>query len=183
MKSSYLYSLLLLGCAGLNVSPTLYAAQCAEFLDLKVRKLHSEQQLDLCQLTQGKPVLIVNTASHCGYTPQFKGLEKLHQKYKDDGLVVLGFPSNDFNQEEAKEVKTADVCYINYGVTFTMVATGAVRGESAQPPFRHLAIETREPNWNFNKYLVSADGKQIERFASAVKPDDRALIAAIEKQL
>jgi glutathione peroxidase len=161
---------------------------------VKVRKLHSEQQLDLCQLTQGKPVLIVNTASHCGYTPQFKGLEKLHQKYKDDGLGVLGFPSNDFNQEEAKEVKTADVCYINYGVTFTMVATGCHwlplvatgchwcrKRRVGSATFRHLAIETREPNWNFNKYLVSVDGKQIEGFASAVKSDDSALIVAIIK--
>ena len=180
MKSVYL-GLLLASCGA--ISDMAYANQCAEFLNVKVRKLHSEQELDLCQLTQGKPVLIVNTASHCGYSPQFKGLEKLHQKYKDDGLVVLGFPSNDFNQEEAKEVNTADVCYINYGVTFTMAATGAVKGASAQQPFQHLAAKTREPNWNFNKYLVSADGKQIQRFASNVKPDDIALIEAIEKQL
>ncbi|QYK00565.1 glutathione peroxidase [Shewanella psychrotolerans] len=180
MKSVYL-GVLLVSCG--VISSAVNAKQCADFLDVKVRKLHSEQQLDLCQLTQGKPVLIVNTASHCGYTPQFKGLEKLHQKYKDDGLVVLGFPSNDFNQEEAQEVKTADVCYINYGVTFTMAATGVVTGELAQQPFKHLSAETREPNWNFNKYLVSADGKQIQRFSSNVKPNDSALIEAIEKLL
>lgn len=178
---SILLPLVVLGMTSIPTQAS--AAECAEFFQVEARKLHSEQEIDLCKLTQGKPVLVVNTASHCGYTSQFKGLEQLHQRYKDSGLVVLGFPSNDFNQEEAQEVKTADVCYINYGVTFTMLATGAVKGDAAQRPFDHLAAVTKAPSWNFNKYLISADGKQVERFASSVKPNDSVLIEAIEKQL
>ncbi|QLE84689.1 glutathione peroxidase [Shewanella sp. Scap07] len=180
MKNRIIISSLLALMAVPSVSAQ---GQCPAFLDVTARKLHSEKQVDLCKLTEGKPVLIVNTASNCGYTSQFKGLESLHKTYKDQGLVVLGFPSNDFNQEEAEEVKTADVCYINYGVTFTMLAPGKVKGQGAQSVFNHLSAQTSEPNWNFNKYLVSADGKVVQKFNSSVKPDSDALVEAIEQQL
>ena len=103
------------------------AATCPEFLNHNLRKLHSQDTVNLCEVAAGKPLLIVNTASHCGYTSQFTGLEQLHEAYKDRGLVVVGFASNDFRQEAKDESEAAAICYKNYGVTFTMMA-----------PTRHL---------------------------------------------
>lgn len=159
------------------------AATCPSYLDMNVRKLHSEEQINLCELTQGKPVLIVNTASNCGYTPQFKALEALHKEYKDKGLVVIGFPSDDFFQEENDEKDTAKVCYINYGVTFTMLATSAVRGSDVNSVFKYLAEKTGSPKWNFYKYVVSGDGTVVQQFNSKVKPDSAELKQAIESVL
>ena len=164
----------------LNKSQT---SKCLPFLDQKIRKLHSKKDIDLCKLTAGKPVLVVNTASNCGFTPQFKSLEALHKKYKEQGLVVLGFPSDDFFQEEDNEKDTADICYINYGVTFTMLTPNSVKGSNAQPVFKHLGDEVGAPRWNFFKYLVSADGTQIKQFNSKVKPDSTEMAKAIERVL
>ncbi|MDF0532800.1 glutathione peroxidase [Shewanella yunxiaonensis] len=172
---------LLLSLMLLSVSAA--AAQCPSYLNLKLRKLHSQEMVDLCALTDGKPVLIVNTASHCGFTPQFKGLEALHEKYRDKGLVVIGFPSNDFFQEEKQEQDTAKICYINYGVKFTMLATSSVKGRQVNPVFAYLNSQTGEPKWNFFKYLVSADGKSVQRFSSRVTPDSPELTDAIDKLL
>ncbi len=162
-----------------QVSNNSHTVSCLPFLNQKIRKLHSKKNIDLCALTAGKPVLLVNTASNCGFTPQFKSLESLHKKYKEQGLVVLGFPSDDFFQEEDNEKDTADICYINYGVTFTMLTPNAVRGSDVQPVFKYLGDEVGAPKWNFFKYLVSADGKQIQRFNSKVKPDSKEMIEAI----
>lgn len=159
------------------------AAACPTFLDHEFRKLHSSQKVNLCREFAGKPMLIVNTASHCGFTPQFKGLEAVHQKYKDKGLVVVGFSSNDFNQEDKDEEKAAEVCFLNNGVTFTMIAPTSVKGPAANPVFKALAAQTTEPKWNFNKYVVSADGKSVQYFDSRVSPDSPELAAAIEKVL
>jgi len=156
---------------------------CAPWLDYKLNKLHSSQIIDLCAQTAGKPVLLINTASYCGYTYQFTGLEALYQRYKDRGLVVVGFPSDDFNQEDDDAAKTADICYINHGVTFAMTEVINVKGSDAHPVFQHLANETKRPNWNFNKYLVDKDGNVIELFRSGVEPDSRKLQAAIEAVL
>ena len=156
---------------------------CAGFLRHQVRLLHSERQLDLCKLTADKTVLIVNTASHCGFTPQFKALEALYKKYRQQGLVVLGFPSDDFFQEDDDEKDTAKVCFINYGVTFPMLQTMAVRGSDAHPIFKYLADKTTSPKWNFYKYLVSIDGQKIKHFNSRVKPDSTEFIQAIEAAL
>ncbi|GAA0789342.1 MULTISPECIES: glutathione peroxidase [Pseudomonadati] len=164
-------------------SATAFAASCPDYLNVEARKLHSQENVNLCELTQGKSVLIVNTASNCGFTPQFKALEALHQNYKDKGLVVIGFPSDDFFQEEKDEAKTADVCFLNYGVTFTMVATSPVRGSDANSVFEHLNAKTSAPKWNFYKYLVSSDGETVTQFNSRVKPDSEELKKAIEKQL
>lgn len=159
------------------------AGACPAFLDHEFRKLHSSQKVNLCKEFAGKPMLIVNTASHCGFTPQFKGLEALHQKYKDKGLAVVGFSSNDFNQEAADEEKAAEVCFLNNGVTFTMISTTSVKGPAANPVFKALAAQTSEPKWNFNKYVVSADGKSVQYFDSRVAPESPELNAAIEKVL
>jgi glutathione peroxidase len=158
-------------------------AACPEFLNHEFRKLHSSDSVNLCSAYAGKPLLIVNTASHCGFTPQFKGLEALHRKYRERGLVVVGFPSDDFNQEAKNQAETADICYINYGVTFTMLAPSSVTGKDANPVFQELDRRTQEPTWNFNKYLVDADGKVVQHFDSEVAPDSAQLTTAIEQLL
>lgn len=158
------------------------AAACPEFLSQEYRKLHSTETTSVCR-QEAKAYLLVNTASHCGFTPQFKGLEQLYQRFKAQGLVVVGFASDDFKQENKDEAKAADICYINYGVTFTMLAPTHVRGEQANPTFRVLGAASSEPAWNFNKYLVSADGTRIQHFGSFVEPSDKKLMAAIGDEL
>jgi len=156
---------------------------CADWLDHDIGQLHSGNTIDLCAETAGKVVLLVNTASYCGYTYQFSGLEVLYQRYKDQGLVLVGFPSDDFNQEDDDAAKTAEICYVNYGVTFPMTAIIKVRGTDAHSIFAHLASETAPPNWNFNKYLVDRSGQVIELFRSGVNPDTERLVRAIEASL
>ncbi len=153
------------------------------FLDHDFKKLHTSDSVNFYSAYAGQPLLIVNTASHCGYTPQFKGLEALHRKYMDRGLVVLGFPSNDFNQEAKDQAATADICYVNHGVTFTMLAPSSVTGRNANPVFQELGRRTQAPMWNFNKYLVDADGKLVQYFGSEVAPDSATLTTAIEQLL
>jgi glutathione peroxidase len=159
------------------------SATCADYLNHEMRRLHSKEDVNLCEVTAGKPVLVVNTASHCGYTPQFKGLEALHQRYKDQGLVVVGFASDSFAQEADSEAEAADVCYVNYGVSFTMLAPTPVKGSAANPVFQVINERAGEPKWNFNKYLISADGSEVRHFDSAVRPDSDVLTAAIEEVL
>lgn len=158
-------------------------SSCPALLNHTLTKLHSKEQIDLCQQFKGKPLLIVNTASHCGFTKQFKGLEQLNQKYRERGLAVIGFPSDDFFQEANDEAETAGVCYKNYGVTFAMTAPIAVRGADAHPIFKSLAEQSTSPKWNFFKYVVDADGKVVAQFGSRTEPDDKQLAAAIESVL
>ena len=163
----------------LLMAGTAQAGHCPAYLDHDFKKLHSSDALNICKSFAGRPLLIVNTASHCGYTPQFKGLEALHEKYRDQGLVVVGFPSNDFNQEAKDDKETAEVCFINYGVKFTMLAPTAVTGAAANPVFRELARQSKEPQWNFNKYLVKPDGTVLGYFDSKVTPEAPELNQAI----
>ena len=156
------------------------AQACPAFLNHEFRKLHSSQQVNLCEAAAGKPMLIVNTASHCGFTPQFEGLEAVHKKYKDQGLVVVGFSSDDFNQEAKDEAEAAEICVQNFGVSFTMIAPQKVKGAGANPVFKELARQTKEPSWNFNKYLVSADGKVVKHFESRTTPQSAEFTSAIE---
>ena len=128
-------------------------------------------------------MLIINTASHCGYTSQFSGLEAVHQQYKDRGLAVVGFASDDFRQEDDSEAKAAEICYKNYGVTFTMIAPSSVKGDQANPVFKELAEQSSSPRWNFNKYVVDSEGKLVAKFGSSTKPESDDLKAAIEKAL
>ena len=166
-----------------SVAAAAAAPSCPAFLNKDFRKLHSSEDVNLCKLTAGKPMLLVNTASHCGFTPQFKGLEAAYEKYKDRGLVVVGFSSDDFNQEAKDEDEAATVCFINYGVTFTMLAPQHVKGPDANTVFKELAKQTQEPKWNFNKYLVAADGKVVQYFDSRVAPESDQFNAAVEKLL
>lgn len=144
--------------------------ECHSLLNFSATKLRTDTQIDFCDAFAGKALLLVNTASQCGFTPQFKGLEALHKEYGDK-LAVVGFPSDDFNQEYDDSEKVADVCYLNYGVSFTMLEPSKVKGEAANAVFKNLAAKTgQEPSWNFTKYLVSADGETIKHFASKTKP-------------
>lgn len=184
MRKRFLAGLCATALGGsLLVGALATAADCPAFLNHEFTKLHSSQKLNLCAAYAGKPLLVVNTASHCGYTRQFKGLEALHRKYRERGLVVIGFPSDDFNQEAADQAETADVCYVNYGVTFTMLAPSAVTGAAANPVFKELSRQSQQPGWNFNKYLVKPDGTVAKYFASSVEPDARELEQAIETLL
>ncbi len=158
------------------------ATACIDWLDHDMGRLNSSEQHDLCALTAGKTVLVVNTASFCGFTPQFEGLEALYQSYKDEGLMILGFPSDDFNQESDSAAETAEVCFINYGVTFPMTSVIKVKGADAHPIFQKLHVKG-EPQWNFNKYLVSKSGEVLAHYGSTVDPDSATLIQAIEQQL
>jgi glutathione peroxidase len=160
-------------------TPVRSEQSCPAFLNQTLRKLHSDQTVNLCQAYGGKPLLIVNTASFCGFTPQFSGLEKLYQQYKDKGLVVLGFASNDFKQEAKNDQEIAKVCRQNYGVTFDMFAPIVVSGANAHPLFKELAAQSHEPAWNFNKYLVNRDGKVVQYFSSHVVPESEAMHQAI----
>jgi len=159
------------------------ATPCPTYLNHDFRKLHSSQSVNLCTAYAGKPMLIVNTASHCGFTPQFKGLEAVHEKYKDRGLVVVGFSSDDFNQEAKDEAEAADTCFLNYGVTFVMLAPQHVKGPEANVVFKELARQTEAPAWNFNKYLVKPDGTVTQYFGSRVAPDSPQFGDAVEKLL
>ncbi|MCP8464260.1 redoxin domain-containing protein [Pseudomonas sp. ZM23] len=162
------------------------AAECPALLKTQgeLPKLRSKDVLDLCELYAGKPLVVVNTASHCGFTPQFKGLEALYQKYKDQGLEVLGVPSDDFKQEAADAAETAKVCYGNYGVTFNMTSVQPVSGNDAIPLFKDLAAQADQvPRWNFFKYVVDRQGKVVAEFSSLTKPDDPELQAAVEKAI
>lgn len=126
---------------------------------------------------KGKYVLVVNTASKCGLTPQYTGLEELYQKYKEKGLVVLGFPCNQFgNQESGDEKSISEGCLINYGVTFPMFAKVDVNGKDAHPIFKYLKKELSsffggKVKWNFTKFLIDADGKPIKRYSPVTKPE------------
>ena len=133
----------------------------------------------------GKAVLVVNTASKCGYTPQYEGLEALHQRYTPKGFAVLGFPSNDFRgQEPGTEKEIQEFCTLTYGVKFPMFEKVSVIGENATPLYRALTQATgTAPGWNFHKYLISRDGRVVAQFPSKTKPDDPALVAAIEREL
>lgn len=138
---------------------------------------------------EGNVLLIVNTASECGYTPQYKGLQELYEEYKDEGLVILGFPANNFGgQEPGSDEEIAEFCELNYGVTFPLFTKVSVKGEDIHPLFDYLTEEenpdfTGEVGWNFEKFLVDSNGNLIRRFKSKVTPDSDELVSAVKELL
>lgn len=151
-------------------------------LDHELRRLHSSEVVNLQKGLGGSPLLLVNTASRCGFTGQFEGLEALHQRYGDRGLKVAGFSSNDFNQEIDEE-GAAEVCFVNFGVTFDMFAPISVSGDEAHPLFAELAQQSEAPRWNFTKYLVDENGRVVAHYPSSVRPESPAMREAIEALL
>jgi glutathione peroxidase len=158
---------------------------CPAALNFSLRSLNSEQQVNLCETYRNKLVLIVNTASKCGFTPQFEGLEQLYQTYKERGLVVLGFPSNDFGgQEPGSEQEVKEFCKLTYDVQFPMFEKTHAAKELASPIYKVLGEMAGEyPKWNFHKYLLNTQGELIGSFSSFVKPQDPDLIKLIETHL
>lgn len=165
---------------------TIPAFACnSTLLDQNFRKLATEETVNLCQAYAGKVVLVVNTASKCGYTPQYEGLEQLFEKYQSKGLVVLGFPSNDFmGQEPGTEAEIQDFCRLTYDVKFPMFEKTPVKKDHAHPFYKQLAeLSGTFPTWNFHKYLIGRDGKFITQFTPHTKPSDPMIITAIEQAL
>lgn len=174
----------LLGAALVICSTTAMAQECPTELKHMKRKLNSQETVNLCNEYQGKAVLFVNTASYCGFTKQFEGLEELYSTYKDKGLVVLGFPSHDFNQEDKDESKTAELCELTYGVQFPMFEPTNVTGDNIDPIFRSLTTKTdTSVKWNFYKFLMSKDGQTIKAYNSYTKPTDADFINDVELAL
>ena len=159
------------------------SAPCPRVLQHTVDRLQDEKPQNLCQYA-GQVVVVVNTASFCGFTSQYKGLEALHAKYKDRGLVVLGFPSNDFSQEPESNAKIADFCENTFGVKFPMFAKSSVSGSNPNPLFKMLIAKTgTTPKWNFYKYLIDRNGNAIDAFGSMTKPTSTSITGEIEKLL
>ncbi|MFZ8911754.1 MAG: glutathione peroxidase [Burkholderiaceae bacterium] len=150
------------------------SASCPSLLNQTFPRLQDDEPRSLCEF-QGKVVLVVNTASYCGFTQQYEGLETLYRNYKDQGLVVLGFPSNDFSQEPGSNQQIAEFCSNTFSVRFPMFAKTKVKGPGANPLFTELARLAEAPGWNFHKYLIGRDGKLVSSYSSAVSPDSRRL--------
>lgn len=173
-----------LGCLPVAMAQTATATACPTILQQQFNRLQDEVPQNLCQYS-GKVALIVNTASYCGFTNQYEGLEALYAQYQSKGLVVLGFPSNDFGKQEpgnAKEI--ADFCFNTYGVKFPMFSKSVVSGPNRNPLYASLVKATgQSPRWNFHKYLIDRSGKVVASFVSEVSPSDPKLVSAIEKAL
>jgi glutathione peroxidase len=165
-------------------APAVAADSCPALLRHAFTPVQGGPPQSLCQY-QGKVVLVVNTASKCGYTYQYEGLEALYRKYQDRGLVVLGFPSDDFGgQEPGSNKEIAEFCRTIYGVQFPMFEKQSVVRSAANPLYAELAAKTgRKPQWNFHKYLIDRTGTRIESFGSSVEPGDRDLVSRIERML
>ena len=171
------------GAAQPDSSAQVPAQACPAVLQQNVLRLQDEKPQSLCQYS-GKVVVVVNTASFCGFTPQYKGLEALYTKYQGRGLVVLGFPSNDFSQESGSNKDIAEFCESTFGVNFPMFTKTTVSGKDASPLFKQLAAASgTAPRWNFYKYIVSRDGLAVTSFNSMAEPGSSKFVAEIEKQL
>lgn len=174
----------LIFCALVFYASTSVASNCPALLDSQQRLLSSTESINLCSEFKGKTLLVVNTASQCGFTSQYAGLEALYQQYKEQGFTIVGFPSNDFNQDRGSEQNSAKVCYLDYGVTFPMMARSSVRGREANPVFSEISKQSGvEPRWNFYKYLINREGEVVATFPSTTKPNDTVLNKLIQQQL
>lgn len=167
-----------------QASPPAASPACPALLQHRFDRLQDEKPQSLCQYS-GKVVLVVNTASFCGFTTQYEGLELLHARYQAQGLVVLGFPANDFgSQEPGNNQAIADFCENTFGVKFPMFSKTSVVGRDTNPLYRQLAEKTGDhPRWNFHKYLIGRDGQTVRSYASGVDPKNPAFVKDIEKLL
>jgi glutathione peroxidase len=158
---------------------------CSPLLDFEFKRLGEEKRERLCEAYQGKLILVVNTASKCAFTPQYEGLEGLYDRYASKGLVVIGFPSNDFfGQEPGTEKEIQEFCELTYGVNFPMFEKVHAAKDKADPFYQSLAKVSGEyPGWNFHKYLIGSDGQFIQSFSSRVKPESDQIVEAIEAHL
>jgi len=170
--------------APMSANAAAPAAACPPLLDAALPSLNDDKPEPLCQY-RGKVLLVVNTASQCGYTGQYEGLEKLYRRYKDKGLVVLGFPSNDFGgQEPGSNREIARFCEVNYGVSFPMFTKSAVAKGEVNPFYAKLIKATgARPGWNFHKYLVDRRGQAVRSYETRVEPNDPKLVREIERLL
>jgi glutathione peroxidase len=171
-----------LALAALLVSSAALADTCPSLLNHRFKSVQGTD-VDLCQYAD-RAILVVNTASRCGFTPQFAKLQAMYDQYKDKGLVVVGFPSNDFRQELATNKEVGEFCLTNYNVTFPMIEKTAVKGAGANPLFRQLAQRTgQEPGWNFHKYLISPGGRDVYSFPTSTEPDAAEIRAKLKLML
>jgi glutathione peroxidase len=165
-----------------TMTTTSANAACAELYNHKITTLQGDV-VNLCDY-QDKPILVVNTASKCGFTPQFEALEGLYKKHKAQGLLVIGFPSNDFRQDPGDNKAIGDFCKTTYGVQFPMAAKSAVTGPNANPFYKQLAEKSgTAPQWNFFKYVIAPGGKEVTAFSSTVSPDSTDLMAKFKPYL
>jgi glutathione peroxidase len=172
---------LLIGVVAMCASQ-LVSAACPEIYNHQFTTLQGEK-IDLCDY-QDKPILVVNTASKCGFTPQFEALEGLYKQHKSQGLLVIGFPSNDFRQDPGDNKAIGDFCKMTYGVKFPMATKSSVSGKDANPFYKQLAAKTGvAPQWNFYKYVILPGGKEIFAFESTVKPDSEQIMGKIKPSL
>jgi glutathione peroxidase len=171
-----LLSVLLLGASNMANSA------CSDLYNHQLITLQGDK-VNLCDY-QDKPILVVNTASKCGFTPQFDALESLYSKYKQNGLLVIGFPSNDFRQEPGNDKQIGDFCKLTYAVKFPMMKKSTVSGISANPFYKQLSAKTgQEPKWNFYKYVILPGGKDVYAYSSDVKPDSAEILDRIKPSL
>ncbi len=183
MKKWLLCALLAAGPVG---APAVsLGAGCGALLDHQVRPLGEDEPVDLCSRYGGQVVVVVNTASRCAFTPQYEALESLYRRYRDRGLVVLGFPSNDFgNQEPGTEAEIKSFCELTYDVGFPLFEKTRAAEAEADPVYRALAaVAGTYPTWNFYKYVIDRDGRLAGHFPSRVTPTDPRLVALIESLL
>ena len=171
-----LLSVLLLGITNMA------NAACSELYNHEFTTLQG-QKINLCDY-QDKPILVVNTASKCGFTPQFEALEALYNQYKSKGLLVIGFPSNDFRQEPGNDKQIGDFCKLTYAVKFPMMTKSSVTGANANPFYKQLIAKTgQEPQWNFYKYVILPGGKNVYVYSSEVTPESAEILGKIKPSL
>jgi len=169
--------------AGVLMSSYTNAEQCSGLLNHEFYQLGQDDPVSLCDF-QDNVVMVVNTASQCGFTPQFENLESVYREYKDRGFVVLGFPSNDFSQEPGNHEQIKSFCETNYDVTFPMFEKIKVKGNYAHPFYKDLSRAANStPKWNFHKYLIGKNGRMIDHYLSWTKPDSKKVKRAIERAL
>jgi glutathione peroxidase len=176
------YSIATLTVAMLGVTHVNAASSCDGIYNQQLTTLQGAK-INLCEY-QAKPILVVNTASKCGFTPQFEALEGLYSQYKDQGLLVIGFPSNDFRQEPGDNKQIGDFCKLTYAVKFPMMSKSSVTGPNANPLYQQLIAKTGQtPQWNFYKYVILPGGKDVFAYESTVQPDSKEILGRIKPYL